>query len=303
MSQSRPAAIYQAAPGDDPLVDRFAPLFLVHHHDRHHNRIGRPAAKVGRWGTEHVYVDPEWPALYYQKYQFKTAKGPYTNLVYRVHFSAIPFSLVPFNISAGKNVGVIVVITLNGNRQPVLVTTVQTCGCYAAILPTTYLPRTAFPKDWQNKPLQVYGETLPPVLDFKSRNRHHLLVTLRPEVHRVMGVTLVDRKNIKQLFSTPLINGPLVPANTLEHLTLGEADTSFYHQEGILKGHVKGSVKLWESLLLSWISLDLFVGTDKIYGNRHETGNAFYTSLKPWNRHTSDMGDFVGFLFFWGWQL
>jgi hypothetical protein len=94
-----------------------------------------------------------------------------------------------------------------------------------------------------------------------------------------------------------------VPAETLERLSLGDATTSFYHQEGILKGHVKGSVKVWESLLLSWVSLDLFVGTDKIYGDRYVTGNAFYTSIKPWNRTTSDMGDFERFLTFWGWKL
>jgi hypothetical protein len=79
--------------------------------------------------------------------------------------------------------------------------------------------------------------------------------------------------------------------------------TSFYHQKGPLKGHVKGSVKFLESIFLSLPSLDFFVGTDKVYGNRQETGNPFYTSLKPWNRNASDMGNFARFLEFWGWRL
>ena len=54
---------------------------------------------------------------------------------------------------------------------------------------------------------------------------------------------------------------------------------------------------------MSLISMDLFVGTDKAYGNSLETGNRFYTSLKPWNRKESDMWHFTKFLRFWGWRL
>ena len=298
-----PAVLYQTDAGGEPLVSRYAPLFLVHNPDARHNRIGRPSAKAGLWGAEKVYVDADQPVVYYQKRPFKTAQGRYTNLIYRIHFSAIPFSLFPFHLSAGKNVGVMVVITLNAHQLPVLVTTVQTCGCYAAILPTNHLPRTAFPAGWQAVPTRVYGETLPPLLDFGHGEDRQLLVTLRPEVHRVMGLEFVDRRKLHRHLTTPLIKGSLMPVSDLERLPLGDTTTSFYHQTGILKGYVKGSVKVWESLLLGWVSLDLFVGADKVYGNRNETGNPFYTSLKPWNRQSSDMGDFQHFLSFWGWRL
>jgi len=66
---------------------------------------------------------------------------------------------------------------------------------------------------------------------------------------------------------------------------------------------VNGSIKPWESLFLGLPSLDPLVGSDKAYGNGRETGNPFYTSLKPWNREASDMWDFPGFLRFWGWRL
>jgi hypothetical protein len=62
-------------------------------------------------------------------------------------------------------------------------------------------------------------------------------------------------------------------------------------------------VKLWESLFLSLISMDMFVGADKVYADPRETGNPFYTSLKFWNRNSSDMWNFPGFLQFWGWRL
>jgi len=70
-----------------------------------------------------------------------------------------------------------------------------------------------------------------------------------------------------------------------------------------LRGHVKGAIKPWESLMLSLVSLDFYVGMDKEYGNTAESGNPFYTSLKPWNRQRSDMNNFAGFLQFHGWKL
>ncbi len=79
--------------------------------------------------------------------------------------------------------------------------------------------------------------------------------------------------------------------------------TSLYHKKGVLKGYVKGSIKIWESVFLSLLSMDFFIGTDKVYGDAKETGNHFYTSLKPWNRSASDMWNFGQFLEFWGWRL
>jgi hypothetical protein len=89
----------------------------------------------------------------------------------------------------------------------------------------------------------------------------------------------------------------------LERLPVDDGTTSFYYDEGLLKGHVKGSVKPWETLLMSLFSLDLFVGTDKAYADTARTGNPFYTSLKPWRRQDSNMWDFPRFLHYWGWRL
>ena len=54
--------------------------------------------------------------------------------------------------------------------------------------------------------------------------------------------------------------------------------TSLYYSDWPLSGHVKGAIKPWESLLLSVVSLDFFVGMDKEYGDTQESGNPFYTS-------------------------
>ena len=94
-----------------------------------------------------------------------------------------------------------------------------------------------------------------------------------------------------------------VPMGHLEKLSTNSGNTSFYHSDGVLKGHVKGSVKPLETLFMSLISLDFFVGTDKIYADAAETGNPFYTSLKPWRRNDSDMWNFATFLNYWGWRL
>lgn len=40
----------------------------------------------------------------------------------------------------------------------------------------------------------------------------------------------------------------------------------------------------WGGLFLGWLSLGFLVGSDNKYGDSRETGNSFYTSLKPWNR-------------------
>ena len=74
-------------------------------------------------------------------------------------------------------------------------------------------------------------------------------------------------------------------------------------KNGLTEGFVKNSFKSWEALSLSLISLDFFVGTDKIYGDSRKTGTIFYTSLKPWYREESDMWHFDRFLRFNGWRL
>jgi hypothetical protein len=170
-----------------------APLFRIHHHDEAHNRIGTPTVTFDGDGDEIVSVSPGKPTIYTQSRTFVTDKGRYLNLIYRIHFQKIPFRLFPFHLTAGKNVGLFVIITLNDKQKPVLVTTVHTCGCYMASIPTTNLPEASRPDDWPSNTVPVYGETLPSILPYDTIANPRLLVTIRPDVHRVMNLEIVDQ--------------------------------------------------------------------------------------------------------------
>ncbi len=289
-----------AVPGEQ--VQRWAPAFVAYGHTEPYNRIGRPVARRTGGGNEAIEIDPDQPALFFMQRDFVTEKGRYHNLIYRVHFPTIPYSLVPFNLTAGSNVGLMVVVTLNQRQEPILVTTVHTCGCYLAIIPTDHLPESSLPEGWQAQPKDVYGETLMPQLKYRSVAQPRVLVHLRPEVHRVMKLEVVPADRLRGSRYTSIPMQPL-PMEALLKLPYGRETTSFYYDEGFLRGHVKGSVKLFETLLMSPISLDFFVGTDKIYADPEVYGNHFYTSLKPWRRSDSDMWDFARFLKYWGWRL
>ena len=294
--------VYQADGGGPAMVQRWAPAFVAYGHAERFNRIGRPTVRLTSDGDQTVYVDPEEPVIYYMERAFSTEKASYTNLIYRVHFPEVPFSLIPFNLTAGKNVGLLVVVTLDSRKRPVLVTTVHTCGCYKAIVPTEYLPRGDYPVHWKAEPLDIYGERLPSILNFEGIPTPRIIVYLRPGVHRVMDLKVRDAGD---LVAEPFRTVPMKfdTMEQLERLPVDDGTTSFYYDEGLLKGHVKGSVKPWETLLMSLFSLDLFVGTDKAYADNARTGNPFYTSLKPWRRQDSNMWDFSRFLHYWGWRL
>jgi hypothetical protein len=296
-------SIYGVPKGGDDPASSFAPLFLTYDYENPYNRIGRPSAIRDEEGRERIFVDADKPAMYYLVRRFTTDKGAYTNYIYRVHFPEVPFSVIPFHLTAGDNVGLMIVVTTDAENRPLLVTTVHTCGCYRATVPTSHLRPDALPEDWEEKPLDVYGEELPWRLDYGMMKSPRLLVHLRPAVHRVMHLEVVEEADVHDGTVFPIIETPLVPMDALKRIPLNGETTSFYHDRGLLKGHVKGSVKWWESMFLSWISFDLFVGADKVYADSKVTGNPFYTSLKPWNRDSSDMWDFARFLQFWGWRL
>jgi hypothetical protein len=291
--------VYTADGSGDTTAESWAPAFVAYGHAEASNRIGRPAVRQEGKGDEEVFIDPEQPVVYFLRRSFTTGKGAYTNLIYRVHFPEVPYSLIPFNLTAGKNTGLLIVVTVNSDNLPVLVTTVHTCGCYLAIVPTRYLPEDAFPQNWTGGVLDVYGEQLQPLLDFKGITSPQILVYLRPEVHRVMGLEVRDAHDLA-LPPFQRIPMPVEAMDRLENLPSTAGTTSLYYAEGILKGHVKGAIKPWETLSLSLISMDLFVGMDKAYA---DTGNPFYTSLKFWRRADSDMWDFPRFLRYWGWRL
>jgi len=276
-----------------------APSFLVPEWQQKYNRIGTVRAQQSN-GFERVRIDPDSATFYYGEFTFTTEGGTFINQVFRVHFPKIPFSLIPFHFGAGDNVGIIIVITRDRRHRPILVTTANTCGCYVAIIPTSYLSPTAYPENWPRQKQRIYGEVLPTVLQMSTPD-DRIRVTVRPAVHRVMDVQIIptDHRSSQQQ-----VIARLQPLSSLKKLPLpGGGTTSMFYDTWPLRGHVKGAIKPWESLMLSLVSLDFYVGMDKEYGNTAESGNPFYTSLKPWNRQRSDMNNFAGFLQFHGWKL
>jgi hypothetical protein len=284
------------------LLRRHSPVFLVEESEKDHNRIGTPVATISE-EEEVVSVDPNRAAFYTSINQFKTAKDSYTNLFYRIHFRGVPFGFFPFYLGAGKNVGLIVVVTLNHLKEPVLYTMVQTCGCYLAFVPTSYLQKEKWKKDWHKGRQNVYTEDLPAYLDYSSevKDDQVLVVHLRSATHRVKNVWLAAAGELKGIKN---VRPELQPFEALERISLSNGETtSFYETTGGRKDYVKGSQKIWERLLISWWSLDWHVGEDKKLGRDLSDGLVFYTSLKPWARGESDLRDFAGFLRYWGWNL
>lgn len=305
VSPERTRAVYKAEQNQNSLVSRFAPAFLAYGYEHSQNRIGTPKVNYINNREEEIHMDVEKPAIYWMIRKFTTPKGTYTNLVYRIHFPEVPLKLIPFYLTAGKNPGLLFIITLDQKNRPVLFTTSGTCGCYAVTIPTRHLDKRAYPKDWDpEKPLHVYGETLPKLLDFELFKESKLLIHLRPHVHRVMDLEVVDGDQPMVSGSQETVEMSLLPMENLEKIPAGMGrTTSLYHDAWPYRGLVKGAFKPWETLTMSLMSLDFFVGTDKIYGDSRVTGTHFYTSLKPWNREASDMWHFERFLEFNGWNL
>ncbi len=277
---------------------RQAPVFVVEEPGRSHNRIGTVAARISD-GAEEVYVDSEQPTLYARQTSFRTARGSYKNLTYRVHFEKVPAT----HLGWGRNVGLLVIVTLNESGQPVLFTTLHTCGCYLAFTPTSYLDEAAFPPGWERGRRKVHGESLPGYLDYgegsPTHSRLHLL--LQKDTHRIMDLWLADGRNPADYQRVPT---PVKPLKVLEGLGLPDgASTSFYETEGGRRDYVKDSRKPWERLFMSWWAFDWRVGEDKKLGRDQEDGILFYTSLKPWARQPSDLRNFPVFLKYWGWNL
>ena len=307
-SVDREPALYMAdLSPDHGLISRWAPLFRLQASDAPYNRIGTPIARLDENGSAEVLVDPARPAIYFQIQEFQTSKGSYTNLIYRVHFPETPLSLFPFYLTAGRNVGLLVVLTLNRQQEPVLITVVHTCGCYLAILPTSLLPPEAYPAGWEVAGQQLFGIGLPgrldlPVVTSPSQEPWRLVVEVNHATHRVGGLRIVSPEELG-------VSGPrqvmvLHPMADLEKLVLsGGRTTSFFETEGRRKGYVKNSRKPWEMLFMSWWAMDLRIGEDKALGPATDTGTIFYTSIKFWDRKKSDMWPFADFLRYWGWNL
>lgn len=299
---SDPSTLYISEDIGGLGAKRYVPAFIVDGGDEF-NKIGKPSARQEAPEEEPVvFVDEKRPAIYHLEKEFRTEKGAYRNHVYRVHFKGIPFSIIPFHLTYGKNTGIMVVVTTDLKDTPLLVTTVHTCGCYMSIVPTTELDPACLPDGWTGEPLDVYGETLPGQLDFAAVKRPLLVVGVREDTHRIRSLAVRERADF--IRSQPdFLRTPVFDMERLENLKTPFETTSFYYEKGRKKGFVKDSEKIWETLFMGLISCDFYVGTDKIYGEKTKTVTPFYTSLKFWARSDSDMWDFARFLKYWGWKL
>jgi hypothetical protein len=285
--------------GGEQLLLRYAPVFWIEADASPHNRIGSVRAN----SPEQVFIDPDTPTIYAEQRQFTTSAGNYTNLIYRMHFQEVPDGLPPYYLAAGKNVGLLLVITLDAAGQPLLFTSVHTCGCYLAFIPTSFLPRQALPKAWKTDRQLVFSESLPGFLDYARRPPEQLRLQLRirPDTHRVRDLWLAA----DEILPANAVPTRLQALSALLQLPLanGQGTTSFFETDGARKGYVKGSFKSRERLFMSWWALAWNIGQDKYLGKDRQDGPIFFTSLKPWARSDSDMRDFGKFLTYWGWHF
>jgi hypothetical protein len=251
----------------------FGPVIVSHGSEQRCNRVG--VVKGGQ-------VDANSPGIYHQQQSFQTAKGKYRNDIYRVHFERIPLG----HLSWGRNVGIFVIVTSDAEERPLLVTTVHTCGCYSAVVPTSLLDASMLPEDWRSGPQIIYNERLPRVLELPSDWQNwHPELQLRAGSHRVMDM------------------GSTTAADSLRTLPMDALHNSgFYHETGPLKGYVKGSNKILEQVLMWW-TLDPCIGSDKALGPKDEVGAQLYTSIRFWMRDESDLWNFGTWLAHEGWRL
>lgn len=288
--------------GEEPQL-RFAPIFLVEGYDKSYNRIGKPSARLDKKGEEDVYVDPAIPVYYTEIRKWENGGESYTNLVYRVHFEMSKGNSKSKDGGKGRNVGTIVIITLDKAGKPVYFNSVQTCGCFHAVLPTPFTPESAYPKQWNKDEFKVYGEKLPGILkypeDFDDSIRPVLF--LRDGNHRTADVQMASIASVRKKYE--LFSASMAPMESLKHLPLGNGETSFYFEDGKNKGLVKGAYKRTEALLLgAWIG-DSRVGQDRIYGGEEELPRGFYTTINPSEKDGSDMWDYAKFLKQNDWNL
>ncbi|MCW8893381.1 MAG: hypothetical protein OQK50_06150 [Deltaproteobacteria bacterium] len=284
---------------DGSLLAKYAPVFILDEADKNYNRIGTPAVRDNGAGDLEIYIDTLTPTIYSLEQTFKTERGEYTNLIYRVHFERTPFR----HLTGGRNVGLLMIVTLDQKGLPLLITTVHTCGCYLAFIPTSNLPANRYPESWSVSPQDVYGERLPGLISLEdSKNSgYRFALRIKSGTHRIAGLSLLSEDDI--LLRSNVVTAALQPMKALRELPFGKAEVSFFETEGARKGYVRNSQKPLERLLMSWWLLDWRVGEDKDLGPKELTGTVFYTSLKPWARGKSDLWDFENFLQYWGWKF
>ncbi len=297
---------------DDSLLSRYMPTFVIENPEEDYNHIGTARAELTTKQKERIYIEPTKATVYTETRKFQTDNSNYTNLFYRIHFEQTPSGL-----GKGKNTGLFFILTLNSRNQLILVTSLHTCGCYMAFVPTSTMPASALSKGWSKDRQNVYGQSLPRLLDYNTMKPepHKLMFLIGAKEHRVKDIWFEPTRNLEKYKTATAKMQSLASLETLpleENKTSGEIDkntqpkvptTSFYEIDGGRKDYVKGSRKIREKLLMGWWALDLRVGEDKKLGIDSTDGRTFYTSLKPWARKESDLRNFPQFLKYWGWEL
>ena len=271
--------------GEFDLLHAYSPLFVTHA-GRRENKIGSPEVRLER-GRERFLVNPDVPAIFAEVRRDVISGTPILQLVYRVHFTN---QSVPF-YEMHHNPGVMAIVTLRAsNREPILFSTVHTCGCFLALLPTDRFPRAALPAGWPDREKRVSGKTLPAIVQQPVPGRSRLIVTLADRTHRVEAVA-----TLPELPSGNRVAVPLRAMAVLHELPIHGSPgktTSFFYTEGPLKGYVRGAWSPVEGLSAGLILLDPRLGSDKDFGDPTVTGKKFFTALLPWKRDVSRLDRF-----------
>ncbi len=277
------------------------PVFLIEKPEFTYNRIGTPYVVRDEYGKELVSVDSNRATIFKDQKKFSTEIGNYKNLIYRIHFEKVPFSLNDIHLTAGNNVGLLVIFTFNSKDEMVLLTTVHTCGCFLAFIPTDQLQVEALPENWPQRYQKVYQQVLPTIIKAPRLNMtERVLIRLESDTHRVSWIEVLGDDDLERYASAPM---KLEQMDYLWELPFEGRRISFFELDGLRKGYVKNNSKPLERIFLSWLALDWFVGEDKAYGYKEKSDTIFYTSLKFWSRAASDMENFPRFLRYWGWTL
>lgn len=278
---------------DLSLLLVWAPRFEVREGARPFNRIGSPRLSL-RNGKLRARIDPESPALFSEIRHDDVAGRSLLHLVYRIHFTRLPFTASVF-FERHSNVGLLALVTLDAlDHEPLFLTTVYTCGCYCALLPTRNFPKAQLPKNWPSVTKKVFGKRLPAEVPVPEPGTSHWVIHMASRTHRVDGITIAaDTSKGNAL--------PLVPMSKLRNLPIEGAGAgagapgqtaSFFYTSGFLKGHVRGSFSPIEGLTAGLFLLDPLLGMDKDFGDPAITGTRFYTGLLPWQRNISRLDRF-----------
>ncbi len=271
------------------LLPCYAPIFEIDDGQLEFNRIGTPEVRAVN-GREHVGVDPDRHTVFVSTLRDRIGGRDVVHLLYRIHFTALPLTPHVF-YERHRNAGLLTLVTLDAlTLDPLFVTTVYTCGCYRALLPTDLLPKAVLPDGYPEGTKKVWGKQLDAIVPHPLIPHRRLLVAMDSRTHRVH--TMTSTETVPDGVAQQL---ELRPMDDLHHLPVigreGE-EASFFYTSGFRKGHVRGAWSPVEGLTLGLLILDPMIGMDKDFGDPAVTGTRFYTMLTPWSKSVSRLDQF-----------